>query len=437
MDTYGWDVVVACAVERLNALLKLQFTSTPATLSYSDPSSQTTLQATFDPWRIVAGGSDRKLHIEMPIKTGSLDSPFVSAKLDGVVVLASVELDFVSNAAGTASNLTFNFSSVASQAGDPTKGSIYIVNPDTSGVLLKQDPTKTAATALHDFIPLCLIASKASLNYVFTTLNLTPAGAGSWLTPHSPAYVFVAGSGGTAGYLAVLSMVSAAAAVPSARDVDPGLCTANSDIAIAYAGPVFLQNVIMGQLPSSFTGAIAQNFQMSGGKINNNGPLLCKPVRWGLTDYTPVLVSMVVGISASNITSAATGIFDITGLKDSYVTFSASVSLSCSYDAASGKLSLTPTAAPVTNHDTHIPWWIYVLAAPAMLTVAGPIVIVIVDAVIGGVTASVSNSVSNNAGNLALGDWSAQAIVFPGADKWSVTEAALSDAFYMRCNLHS
>ena len=114
MDTYGWDVVCACSGGKLNELLAIQFAKTPASLSYDD-NAGTQIAAQFDAWRIVAGGSNKKLRVEMPAKAGSLDTPLASVKLDGVVIVAELELAFITNATVSASHLRLPSASTRSR----------------------------------------------------------------------------------------------------------------------------------------------------------------------------------------------------------------------------------------------------------------------------------------------------------------------------------
>jgi Clostridium P-47 protein len=437
MDIYGWDVVCACSSTKLNEMLALQFSKNPATLAYTD-NGGTQINIIFDAWRIIAGGSVKKLRFELPVKTGSLTSPLGSVKLDGVVIVAEMELAFVAGVTPSTSNLQFSLQVVASQQGDPTAGSIFIINADRDAILTKQDPTGNASMTLHDIVPQCLIANKSKVAYVLSTLNLTPAGDGSWLAPQNSQYVFVQGSSGSSGYLAIFSMITNASTAGLTLNIDPTLCDGINDVCVAFAPHVFLEHVIMPSLWSSYVGANTANFQMQNGIIINFGPLMCKPVsHWG-TGYQPVLTSFSMTIVASDLVTAANGVFGLTGLTNSNVTFSETGNMSVGFDASSGKLTITQDGTPTSDYEKHIPAWIYVLSAPAIV-VLGPIIPLIVagivDGIIAGVTSSVAQSVSTSGQNLALSDWSAQSFQFPGFSKFAVQNAGLSESFYMRCKL--
>ncbi|MBR1086415.1 TULIP family P47-like protein [Bradyrhizobium manausense] len=440
MDLYGWDFACACSSRALNKLLELQFKATPASLSFDDGAG-TTIYAQLDAWRIVAGGSDKKLHIEIPVRTGTISTPLASGQIDGVVIVAEIELAFVLNASAKVNDLKFNFTSVASQPNDPKTGSVLIVTPDRNNLLAKLPNGGVVAMALHDSVPRCLIANNDKLSYVFASLNLTPTGAASWFTPQNTTYIYVQGGAASQDYLALLGMVSNADTSKLARAIDPSLCDGKNDVCIGFSGQVFLEHVVKPKLPASYVGATDANFVMrdlgipnTSPIIMNSGALTCPSVRSGLIDYTPVLSSFGIGISGANMMCSGFGAFDITGLADSSVSFTETVKLKSSFDSASGKLTMAQDGTPTSDYTTHVPWWIYVVAAPTLIFV-GPLVLIIVDVVIASVCAAVANSVSNNTGKLDLSNWSANVIEFPGAKSWAVKDAGLSSAFYLRCTI--
>jgi len=436
MDTNGWDFVCACSFDKLNQLLAIQFTKTPLKMHYVDGQDGTTIDALFDAWRIIDGGGGTKLHIEMLVKTGKasatdLISGTVTAAIDGLVMVVEIDLAFLSDKAAAKSHLKFNFLSVSKTLGDPKAGAFTIVNPDLHGLL----PSQGAIwTALDNHLPDWLIANNGFLSYIFASLNLAPTGAASWLAPHGARYYCVNGTAGSPGYLAIMAMITAANTSKLQTAIDPALCDGKHDICIAYTGRVFLEHVVMPKLPDSYAGSTAGYFTMDYDSIINLGALHCSTVRYGLIDYYPVLSSLTISISGSNLVSSGEGTFDITGLTKSYVTFTETAKMKL--DFASGTLTLSKDGDPVTDHDTHIPWWLYVVAAPT-LPFIGPIVLIVVDVVIASVSAAIANSVSQNSGNVDLSSWSATAVDFPGGKSWTVQDAGLSGAFYMRCALNT
>ena len=438
MDTNGWDFVCACSFDKLNQLLAIQFTKTPLKMHYIDGQDGTTIDALFDAWRIIDGGGGTKLHIEMLVKTGKasatdLISGTVTAAIDGLVMVVEIDLAFLSDKAAAKSHLKFNFLSVSKTLGDPKTGAFTVVNPDLHGLL----PSQGAIwTALDNHVPDWLIGNNDFLAYIFASLNLAPSGGASWLTPFGARYYSTSGTAGSPGYLAIMGMVTDANTSKLQTTIDPALCDGKHDICIAYTRRVFLEHVVMPKLPASYPGSTAAYFTMDYDSIINLGGLQCPAVRYGLIDYYPVLSDLTISIDGANLVSKGAGRFDITGLTKSYVTFTETAKMKLDFDSASGNLTLSKDGTPVTDHDTTIPWWLYVVAAPTLLIV-GPLVVVIVDVIIASVSAAIANSVSQNSGNLDLSNWSATAIDFPGGKSWTVQDAGLSSAFYMRCALNT
>lgn len=436
MDTNGWDFVCGCSFRKINELLSLQFAKTPLMLRYVDGQDGTTIDALFDPWRVIDGGGGTKLHIEMPVKTGKasatdLISGPVTSAIDGLIMVVEIDLAFFSDKAAAKSHLKFNFLSVSKQLGDPKKGAFTIVNPDLHGLL----PAQGAVwTALNNHVPDWLIGNNDFLSYIFASLNLAPTGAGSWLTPYGAHYYCANGAAGSPGYLAIMAMVTDVDTSKMQATIDPALCDGTHDICTAFAGRVFLEHVVMPKLPDSYAGSNAGYFTMDYDSIINLGKLNCATVRYGLIDYYPVLTSLTIKIDGANLVSSGEGSFDITGLAKSSVTFTETAKMKL--DFASGSLTLSKDGTPVTDHDTHVPWWLYVVAAPTLLFI-GPIVLIIVDVVIASVSAAIANSVSQNRGNVDLSSWTASAVDFPGGKSWTVQDAGLSGAFYMRCALNT
>ncbi len=441
MDLYGWDLVCGCSLSRMNQLLAVQFATQPATLSFKDDSG-VVFNLTFDPWVITSINDQKQAAVQLPIKSGSLSlGGSSSLDLSGVGISVQLDLAFVSNAAST-SDLQFNLQMKAAEENDPTPGAVFVSNPDTTGVLKQRDSSGQAAQTLHDLLPLCLIQNKAKLAFVLNRLNLTPMQG--WPAPQGTNFAFVTGSSADNSYLAVFSMLSAADTSQLKLQIDPAVFDGAGDVVIAFAPHVFLEHVIKPNLPASYPGTSDVNFVMSsdGQSIVNSGDINAAAYKYGLIWYYPVITSLTVSISSSQINTVANGNFAITGLTDASVSFNVSQAADCVYDANSHRLILTPSGTAQVSHDTSIPWWEYVAAVP-VLPILGPlvggIVIGIVDGVIAGVSAGVAgagdSNMQSNSGQLALANWASSVIEWPGSNQWTVQSASLSGAFAMHCQL--
>ncbi len=447
MDTHGWDLVTACSQDKLNALLATRLQKTPPTVTYSDGSGLQ-IAATFDPWKISSFGSDNRLTMILPIRTGSLTSSSKFAAvpqvtLDGAQIEIALDLTFVQDATGKKTDLTFNFQTPATSLSDTTAGAIWVVNADLSGVLAKADPSGAAGQALHDHLPACLIANRDGLAYAISSVNMAPVGT-SWPGPVAMEYLFVQGaktaSGGQGpGYLAVLSMVRSLDPKTRSRNIDSTLCDGNHDVCLLLHKDLFLEHHILPMLPSGFVGAQPWQFVVAGDMVMSIAPLICPTVTNAGTDYIPVLSSLQVAVAGDQIQADAVGLFSITGLVNSYVTFDIQQGLKCAFDAGSGGLSLTPAGPPASTYEKHIPTWIYVVGAVALLPlglILGLVLVAVVDIVVDTVSSAVAGKVGAQGSTTAVGDWAFASVEWPGSTGWSVTEGGLSDSLYLRGSLN-
>ncbi len=442
MDLFGWDIVCACALPKLNQLLVAQFAQTPAAVAFQDDSG-TSFTAQFAPWATHLDDATKKIQFLLPIHSGSLmlNGGPNSVDLAGVTLLVQLDLAFVSNVS-SASDLQFNLQMKGADENDTTPGAVFVVNPDTTGVLKTRDSSGQVAQTLHDLLPLCLIQNKAKLAYVLNRLNLTPTQG--WPAPQCARFAFINGASFESSSLAVFSMLSATDSSKLPLQIDPALTTGTGDLAIAFAKNVFLEHVILPQLPAAYSGTSAGTFTMNGdgSQIVNTGAINSPPYKYGLIYYDPVISSLSIGIAAAQITTQANGSFDITGLSGASVSFSVSTVADCRFDAPSRRLILSPSGSANVNHETDIPWYDYVAALPVlpfMGPIVGGIVVGIVDGVIAGVSAGVAgagdSNMQSNSGQLALAQWGSAVIEWPGSNQWTVLAAALSDAFMMQCQL--
>lgn len=448
MDLHGWDIVSACRQDDLNKLLAKRMANDPPTLSYTD-STGIKIDGVFDPWEISSFGTDTTLTLTLPFKSGTLKntskfSTKPTVKLDGVKVEISVQLDFVDNAAGTASDLKFNFGTKATSPSDKQAGAVWCINADLDGTLKGEDPSGDSTTDLREHIPQVLIANADKLNYALTSLNLAPAAKQSWLKPLKKNFMFAKGPTDAngkqePGHLVVALMVRDLPDETRTSDIDPSLVAGDSAMTMAFAKDLFLEHFIMPTLPSSFVGASSSGFIMMGDKIGHlpfPTPLRCKDVEhWG-TGYTPYLGSFFVSIDDDELATSASGFFDITGLAKSYVTFDFNQKFKAAFDASTQKLSFKAYGGANPNYEKHIPWWVYALSAvalPAVGLIVAAVVAAIVDIVIAAVTTAVSKQVTGTGGGaMHLGDLAAAIVAWPGSDAITVEKAGLDDAFVVR-----
>lgn len=437
METSGWDIVSACSQSKINDLLKSRMAAMPAKVTWDDKAGHT-VDATFDPWQITGFGTDRKLTVELPIAQGTMTSTgkfaaFPKVDLAGVVVEVTISLVFVDNAAGTASDLSFNISHVAQSKSDQTEGAVYVKAADLTQKLHKLDPSGGVAMNLGKLLCSALVAHGDKLKYALGTVNLQP-GAG-WMKPVEKAHMFAPGKAGGDGFLAVATMVRDLPANTRSRTLDPSLFDTGHDFFMIVAGDVFLENFLMPTLGKGFVND-PKTFSMAGDSVVSFLPLQCNEVdHWG-TGYHPVLNTFRLSIDGKTLNSEFTGWFQITGLgSKAYVTFSGQQNMSCSYDAKAGSISFEAAKSPDPEWHKHLPWYEWAAAA-VVAPIAGPIIagvmVGVMDAIIAGVMAGVTDSVLQAKGTTGLDAVADIAVTWPGSTGCRIDECGLDTAFYVR-----
>ncbi len=455
MDTHGWDVLAACRQDDLNKLLAKRMSQAPTSLSYSG--SGVEIKGEFGPWQITSFGSDNTLTLMLPFKSGTLKQSgrfAVKPQVDltGVKIEVSVQIDFVDNAKGTASDLKFQLKTVGKSKQDRTKGAVFVINPDLDGTLKAEDSSGTSATLLNEHIPQVLIANADKLSYALTSVNLVPTGERSWIKPVFKHFMFAQGAKDKhghqePGHLVVAIMVRDRPAASRSDKIDNALTDNSSGLNMAFAPDLFLEHFIMPSLPSSFQNPKHVLFKMKGDKIQMvlgampTPPYIstaaeCKPVdHWG-TGYTPWLFPMTIGIDDDVMSVHADGTFDITGLADSSVSFWFTQSLKPVFDAKSQSLKFKAFGETKSDYHKHIPAWIYIVSGVAALAVpliVAAIITAIVDVVVAAVTTAVAKQAAGAGGQQTqLGNLADALVTWPGSEAVNISHAELETAFVVR-----
>jgi hypothetical protein len=437
METYGWDIVFACSIGRMNTLMAANMSQLITSFDYSDDNIE--MSGEFGVWKIVEGGSNKSVHFELPIKSGNLTIKMFhkTIKLDGVIPVMALQLAFIDNTrVANQKDLKFDCQIVGKSASDNTPGAVFTVTSDATGKLHDRevDPTGLAWSMMHDNMPKCLIANKDKLAFVFSSVDL----AANWLSPKRFEYVYAEPAKTNQGMaaLGILGVVTDRDTSHLKRNIDPNLLSDSYELFMMIAPDIFLQQTVMPGLPRAYGhGATANNFYLSGAEIRNNGNLNCGSVKVGLIRYYPYIDSLSIKIDDTALLMSASGRFDITGFAKAYVTFTMGATNQCKFNASTQQINFEKDPHPTKNYAKHIPWWEYVVAA-----IGGGIIIAVVDTVIAVVTSSVASSVSNSlnaGGQLSTAKLGTETVRWHGLENFAVKEAGLSDAFYLRGNYQS
>lgn len=407
VDTYGYDVAYASTVDAANRALAAWFsTSPPLELDFDGSdltdNAKVTMTALSGAWQIVRGGSNKLLRFSVPFASGTLsvDAPGLgihgaSFALTGVAVTVEVQLGWFSSpgsgpadaspGGGAASALALNMAVRGSGAGDTTPGAVTTIGvSDPSGQL-----SSVGTAVLEEVFADVLIAHRADVSHVFTTIVPAPAGADAWLTPTAWDYFYQEPDQGPA-VLCVLTILGGRD-LPVIPAFDTSVLSTEADTFAIVSGLQFLRHGVLPVLPCAFGGGSFALQPTSGttATIVNQGAIPTRTTSWGADTYYPHIDSYSLSIVGSNLVTTVQGRCDITGLADAYITFGGTKQASTSYSASTGSLT---TGSPSGQIDSskHIPWYDWVFGV-----LSGGVGVAIIDSVISVVTDTVTSSVSD------------------------------------------
>lgn len=104
------------------------------------------------------------------------------------------------------------------------------------------------------------------------------------------------------------------------------------------------------------------------------------------------------------------------------MTFRISCSCPAAFDAHSGKLSFLADPKPQESHDSHIPWYDYLL---------GPIPDLIISLVVPSIASGIAGNLTSQLQNLALVNSPPQSVQWAGLGRMQVQNAGLATSFYL------
>jgi hypothetical protein len=108
MQTGGWDTVFTADIELINEALKRN--SGKLITSFDISQNGFSAKGAFGPWKIVEGGSDVIVNLQLPITSGALTGPSGrSIDICGTAVVLSVHLALLPTPSGDSQNLVFSF----------------------------------------------------------------------------------------------------------------------------------------------------------------------------------------------------------------------------------------------------------------------------------------------------------------------------------------
>lgn len=394
MNLNGWDTGYATTLAEVNAGLAAPH-AVPAAFNVSAQGMQ--VQGGFGLWSIVPGGAGDLLHLLVAVASGSISGGgAATVDLAGMSVLIEINLQLLPSGVASQQALKFNFKTVGTASTPSAPG---VVKP-----LLVFDPAKKLSFLQSAVFGACiaqsLVDQQAAISFSFANISVVaPGGAGglsSWLTPVSCAYEYYQ-TGAGAGYLVILSATDSRKTDGISRNIDPELISGPWAGFYAISEALFLRNVIQPILPKLYPGTDDSyfHFDPAGAVITATKPIAMAGTKPAAITYYPRITALQISVVGSTVVAIVSGDCDLyMGMS---MTFSVSSTSQSSVDPGTGELSLSKDPNPVESHDSHIPWYDYLMGGIPDLIMA-IVVPIVADSVAGGLSSAIKGMSFASAG---------------------------------------
>ena len=421
MDTGKWDTIYAVHLNQVNGALAQGMGQVPQTFALSGVDFLPyNIQGQFSRWSVIPGGSGQLIWLQLDIGSGTFTlgtGPQIQvAQLANVSIQVEVSLQLVPTQAG-ASALQFDFKGV----GKPGQAVPGLVTP-----LKLLDPNKALNPAMVDALPGLiadfLVNNAARVTYVFASINPANASTVKWLEPVKSDYVYLQSNAGD-GFLAILSATTDRDISTYLRQVDASLIAPGVQGFFVISTNLFMQNVVLPLLPGAWgNGASAASFSYNPANwtISNTGNLGVNGVQEGAITYYPQISSFSMVVSGGKLNTEVSGGCDLKmGMS---MDFSISTACPAVYSTTSKTLAFQADPNPGEHHDTHIPWYDYLM---------GAIPDIIVAAVVPAIANGIASNLTSQLQNITVLNDPPQAVQWSQLGNMHVVTAGLAGALYL------
>ena len=427
MDINGWDVVYACTGAYMNSELQKNPSQCIQGFQYTD--ANLAISGTFGTWQIVPGGSGSFVRMAIPIVSGTatLVGSAAICELDDVIAVVQMQLSLGSPASGSSDRvLKFNCQKSGSAVTDLSDGAVYVVTPDSTGVLAGRANGALASALLATALTEVFINNRDQLSFLFAQIMPVPDAGSAWLTMEESAFVYQQPNDQDLGNLAILGMIEQLDTSNQPLSFDNRLLAPGSTYGFMLSAEKFMEKIVLPGLPAAYGGnCTTNNLTMAEGKIVLNSGFHLDHVKSGAIYYTPEVTSLSYEITTSSMRCFTATKTDITGLVGAYVVNSVTSNNQSQFSIASNSLSFLADPNEAVTSDPHIPKWekdIGVLT----LGIMNLVITCVSDAIEHAVSSSVSGKTAQSLG--AVGP---SLVAWHGQTSFSSRTGGLEDNFYM------
>jgi len=279
MNLGPWDTCSIVSIDLVNQALAKHKDEVIKSFEFRAPTMS--VKGKFGAWSIIPGGSERLVNVAMPIQSGRLLYGRHRIKLDGIVLLAQMQLRLIPAPSGDDDELRFDTRPKSNSTQDPIQV-FDIDDPDDRLDALDAADLKLALSA-------CLSDNAAQVSFVFASVKARGTVSEAWLeSPHHD-WAFV-DAGSDRQYLALVGG-------PNPRDedapfrLDHTLIATKAEAYFASSNRLFCNRVLAPILNTDFR---PKTTFKSDGKVVRlskpvslggdwQGPIWVEPVLRGLT----------------------------------------------------------------------------------------------------------------------------------------------------------
>jgi hypothetical protein len=412
-NAFGWDTIYTIDIELVNGALSK--CSMPK-LNYD--ADGITMAGAFAPMRIVPGGSGKLLRISFSILSGTFTSKQNGeAALDGVQLIADLELALLPSAIPSTRNLVPRILSVSRQTGP---GLLTPVNLIDSNKHLS--PAQWGL--VFGLLPQYLVSIADKLSFVLASVDYAKPATNSWLAPVEADYAFLSKNDGGM-FLGVLAATTHRDVSGLPRTIDNEIVSGANNAGLFISEALFMQNVIMPNLPRAYSGASANTFHWNGSAIVSNQTFGAGSFQKGAITYYPQIDSFTMTVSGGNLVTQIAGHCDLkAGIG---MTFNGSTTNEAVFNPQSKIVTFAADPNPQLNHDVDIPWyWAF----------GGLVVEGIVQLVARLIANALADSLRSGEG-VTLAQSPPTSIQWSGTTPIAISVAGLNGLFYMQGTVKS
>jgi len=389
ISLYNWDTASVISLDEINKDLSKNGNQILSNFEFSGGGGIVlpySCRGELGQWSIGSADSVDIIAVFLPIKSGTISSPNQTLDISGLTIKLAVSLNFIAQASADLNSLIFAFDNAGRLGDSPKKNVVTPLAVSGPAAIIAALGLTGQEDLANSFVKM-MVSSAKPMNYIFAQLGLPEASGTPWLAPTASIYCYASQLQGK-DYLIILSVTNNQS-IDEIPQYDAQILPANeNNTTFAFTGNLFLKNIILPALASSFGQNLTLNdlsVNSAGDQIQLKSPFDLNPITVGLIDYVPEVTQLTGSMTDQGIILNLKGNCDLkAGIR---MTFSVESRPTLNSQVKNMQLQFTADPKPISSHDASIPWYWWF---------AGLLVKTIVNIVVLEICTSLSNKLINN-----------------------------------------